>query len=92
MRRSSCSTGATWSFSVAMNGLNSSVTPLSAVPADRAPHQYANWQAERLLAVLDDSYLFDLEFEIVNATWWGSRDCSRIRSASATTRGEEAAL
>src|SRR5919106_1186580 len=54
-------------FSVAMNGLNSSVTPLSAVPQRiERPYPYANWQAERLLRVLDDSYLFDLEFEIVN--------------------------
>jgi histidine ammonia-lyase len=54
-------------FSVAMNGLNSSVTPLSAVPQRiERPYQYANWQAERMLAILDDSYLFDLEFEIVN--------------------------
>ena len=54
-------------FSVAMNGLNSSVTPLTAVPQRiERPYQYANWQAERLLAILDDSYLFDLEFEIVN--------------------------
>ncbi|MGH3039916.1 MAG: aromatic amino acid lyase, partial [Gaiellaceae bacterium] len=54
-------------FSVAMSGLNSSVTPLTAVPQRiERPYQYANWQAERLLAILDDSYLFDLEFEIVN--------------------------
>jgi len=54
-------------FSVATNGLNSSVTPLSAVPQRiERPYQYANWQAERLLDILDDSYLFDLEFEIVN--------------------------
>ena len=54
-------------FSVAMHGLNSSVTPLSAVPQRiERPYPYANWQAERLLAVLGDSYLFDLEFEIVN--------------------------
>ena len=54
-------------FSVAVNGLNSSVTPLSAVPQRiERPYPYANWQAERLLAILGDSYLFDLEFEIVN--------------------------
>ena len=54
-------------FSVAMSGLNSSVTPLSAVPQRiERPYRYANWQAERLLAVLEDSYLFDLEFQIVN--------------------------
>ena len=76
-----------------MNGLNSSVTLLSAVlQRIERPYQYANRQAERLLAVLDDSYLSDLEFEIVNGDVVGFRDCSRIRSASATTRGEEAAL
>jgi histidine ammonia-lyase len=54
-------------FSVSMNGLNSSVTPLSAVPQRiERPLPYANWQAERLLGILDGSYLFDLEFEVVN--------------------------
>ena len=54
-------------FSVSMNGLNSSVTPLSAVPQRiERPLPYANWQAERLLAILGDSYLFDLEFSVVN--------------------------
>src|SRR5918992_995166 len=54
-------------FSVSMNGLNSSVTPLSAVPQRiERPLPYANWQAERLLDILDGSYLFDLEFQIVN--------------------------
>jgi histidine ammonia-lyase len=54
-------------FSVAMSGLNSSVTPMSAVPQRiERPYPYANWQAERMLAVLEGSYLFDLEFEIVN--------------------------
>jgi histidine ammonia-lyase len=54
-------------FSVSMNGLNSSVTPLSAVPQRiERPLPYANWQAERLLHILDGSYLFDLEFEVVD--------------------------
>jgi histidine ammonia-lyase len=54
-------------FSVSMNGLNSSVTPLSAVPQRiERPLPYANWQAERLLEILDGSYLFDLEFQIVD--------------------------
>jgi histidine ammonia-lyase len=54
-------------FSVSMNGLNSSVTPLSAVPQRiERPLPYANWQAERLLDILDGSYLFDLEFQVVN--------------------------
>lgn len=59
-------------FSVAMHGLNSSVTPLSAVPQRiERPYPYANWQAERLLDILGDSYLFDLEFETVNGQFQG---------------------
>jgi histidine ammonia-lyase len=49
-------------FSVSMNGLNSSITPLGAVPQRiERPLPYANWQAERLLSILGDSYLFDFE-------------------------------
>jgi histidine ammonia-lyase len=54
-------------FSVSMHGLNSSITPLSAVPQRiERPLPYGNWQAERMLDILGDSYLYDLEFEVVN--------------------------
>jgi histidine ammonia-lyase len=54
-------------FSVSMHGLNSSITPLSRVPQEiERPLPYANWQADRMLGILGDSYLYDLEFEVVN--------------------------
>jgi len=49
-------------YLISLNGLNGSITPLSAVPQRiERPLPYANWQAERLLDLLGDSYLFDFE-------------------------------
>jgi histidine ammonia-lyase len=48
-------------FSMSMLGLNSSVTPLAAVPQQARPFPYQNWQAKRLLKLIKGSYLFDLE-------------------------------
>jgi histidine ammonia-lyase len=48
-------------FSMSMLGLNSSVTPLTAVPQNARPFPYQNWQAKRLLNLVRGSYLFDLE-------------------------------
>jgi histidine ammonia-lyase len=48
-------------FSMSMLGLNSSVTPLAAVPQEARPFPYQNWQAKRLLNLVKGSYLFDLE-------------------------------
>src|SRR5918998_4130209 len=48
-------------FSMSMLGLNSSVTPLAAVPQEARPFPFQNWQAKRLLNLVKGSYLFDLE-------------------------------
>jgi histidine ammonia-lyase len=48
-------------FAMSMLGLNSSVTPLTAVPQNARPFPYQNWQAKRLLNLIRGSYLFDLE-------------------------------
>ena len=48
-------------FSMSMLGLNSSVTPLAAVPQEARPFPFQNWQAKRLLKLIRGSYLFDLE-------------------------------
>jgi histidine ammonia-lyase len=48
-------------FAMSMLGLNSSVTPLAAVPQEARPFPYQNWQARRLLNLIRGSYLFDLE-------------------------------
>jgi histidine ammonia-lyase len=48
-------------FTMSMLGLNSSVTPLAAVPQEARPFPFQNWQAKRLLTLIRGSYLFDLE-------------------------------
>ena len=48
-------------FATSMLGLNSSVTPLSVIPQEARPFPYQNWLAQRLLGLVRDSYLFELE-------------------------------
>jgi histidine ammonia-lyase len=48
-------------FAMSMLGLNSSITPLAAVPQNARPFPYQNWQARRLLNLIRGSYLFELE-------------------------------
>ena len=51
-------------FSMSMLGLNSSVTPLTAVPQAARPFPYHNWQSRRLLNIIRGSYLFDYEQDV----------------------------
>jgi histidine ammonia-lyase len=48
-------------FTMSMLGMNSSVTPLTAVPQNARPYPYQQWQARRLLETARGSYLFELE-------------------------------
>jgi histidine ammonia-lyase len=48
-------------FAMSMLGLNSSVSPITAVPQRARQYPYVNWQAKRLLNILRGSYLFELE-------------------------------
>ncbi len=48
-------------YAMSMLGMNSSVTPLTAVPQNARPYPYQNWQSRRLLEILRGSYLFALE-------------------------------
>jgi histidine ammonia-lyase len=48
-------------FAMSMLGLNSSITPITAVPQGVRPYPYQNWQSRRLINILWGSYLFDLE-------------------------------
>ncbi|MDH3644906.1 MAG: aromatic amino acid ammonia-lyase, partial [Gammaproteobacteria bacterium] len=50
-------------FSMSMLGLNSSISPITAVPQNGRPFPYPNWQARRLLKIIRGSYLFDLEID-----------------------------
>jgi len=51
-------------FAMSMLGLNSSVTPLTAVPQAIRPFPYHNWQSRRLLDIIRGSYLFDYEQDV----------------------------
>jgi histidine ammonia-lyase len=46
-------------YAIDLNGMNSSITPLSAVVQHDRPEQWLNWHAERVLNMLRGSYLFD---------------------------------
>ncbi len=48
-------------FAISMLGLNSSITPLTAVPQKARPFPFQNMQARRLLNLIRGSYLFDYE-------------------------------
>jgi histidine ammonia-lyase len=48
-------------FSMSMLGLNSSITPLTAVPQEARPFPYQNRLARRLLNLIRGSYLFEFE-------------------------------
>ncbi len=50
-------------FTTSMLGLNSSITPLTAVPQNARPFPYQNMQARRLLNLIRGSYLFDYEVD-----------------------------
>ena len=48
-------------YSVDLNGMNSSVTPLSLVVQCDRPEKWLNWDAARVLAMLKGSYLFETD-------------------------------
>lgn len=50
-------------FAMSMLGLNSSISPLTAVPQGARPFPYPNWQARRLLNIIRGSYLLELELD-----------------------------
>jgi histidine ammonia-lyase len=46
-------------YAIDLNGMNSSITPLSLVVQRDRPERWLNWHAARVLAMLKGSYLFD---------------------------------
>lgn len=46
-------------YAMDLNGMNSSITPLSRGVQDARPHAWLNWDAARVLAMLRGAYLFD---------------------------------
>lgn len=51
------------SYAMALNGMNSSLTPISAPVQAMRPYDWLNWDAERVLDMLRGSYLFELDPE-----------------------------
>ncbi len=48
-------------FAIDLNGMNSSVSPLSQPVQANRPFKWLNWDAQRVLAMLKGSYLFELD-------------------------------
>jgi len=48
-------------YAIDLNGMNSSVTPLSAPVQNNRPFTWLNWNAARILMILKGSYLFSLD-------------------------------
>jgi histidine ammonia-lyase len=48
-------------YAISLNGMNSSITPLSWVVQNDRPERWLNWDAARVLAMIKGSYLFDAD-------------------------------
>ena len=48
-------------YAMDLNGMNSSITPLSLIVQADRPNQWLNWDAGRVLAMIRGSYLFDAD-------------------------------
>ena len=69
-------------YSIDLNGMNSSITPLSAVVQRDRPEKWLNWHAARVLEMLKGSYLFDADAQRIIQDPESLR-ASSIRQASA---------
>ena len=70
------------SYAMALNGMNSSISPLS-LPVQRdRPDRWLNWHAQKILTILGDSYLFDADNDRIIQDPESLR-ASSIRQASA---------
>jgi histidine ammonia-lyase len=68
-------------YAMDLNGMNSSITPLSRVVQCDRPEEWLNWDAGRVLDMLKGSYLFDGDARIIQDP--ESLRASSIRTASA---------
>jgi histidine ammonia-lyase len=48
-------------YAISLNGMNSSITPLSWVVQHDRPERWLNWDAARVLAMIKGSYLFEAD-------------------------------
>jgi len=74
-------------YAMDLNGMNSSITPLSLIVQADRPNQWLNWDAGRVLAMIKGSYLFDADptriiqdpesLRALSSHWptWTSRSC-----------------
>jgi histidine ammonia-lyase len=68
-------------YAMDLDGMNSSITPLSLVVQCDRPEKWLNWDAGRVLDMLKGSYLFDADTRIIQDP--ESLRASSIRAASA---------
>jgi histidine ammonia-lyase len=68
-------------YAMDLNGMNSSITPLSLVVQCDRPGKWLNWDAGRVLDMLKGSYLFDADARIIQDP--ESLRASSIRAAAA---------
>ena len=69
-------------YAIDLNGMNSSITPLSLVVQRDRPEKWLNWHAERMLDLIKGSYLFDADAKRIIQDPESLR-ASSIRQASA---------
>lgn len=69
-------------YAIDLNGMNSSITPLSAVVQRDRPEKWLNWHAARELEMIKGSYLFDSDAQRIIQDPESLR-ASSIRQASA---------
>jgi histidine ammonia-lyase len=69
-------------YAIDLNGMNSSITPLSTVVQRDRPEKWLNWHATRMLEMLRGSYLFDSDAQRIIQDPESLR-ASSIRQASA---------
>ena len=69
-------------YSIDLNGMNSSITPLSLVVQRDRPEKWLNWHAARMLDMIRGSYLFDTDAKRIIQDPESLR-ASSIRQASA---------
>ena len=69
-------------YAMDLNGMNSSITPISAVVQRDRPFKWLNWDAARVLDMIKGSYLFDADPERIIQDPESLR-ASSIRQASA---------
>ena len=85
-------------YAIDLNGMNSSITPLSLVVQRDRPEKWLNWHAARVLDMIKGSYVFEKDVKriiqdpeslrassIRQASTWRRRSCSASTSRAGRT-------